>query len=196
MTPLSTAAQIALVLLGALAVVGVIVLVVLLVQLRRVGRELERRAGPLLEKSSVVAGNLEYITAQIRTDVERLNDSVASLTSRLNQASDHMEDRIEEFNALMEVVQGEAEDVFLDTAATVRGIRAGARSLAEPGGGPGRRDRDRQPDRELTDGSVGGDRRRLAEGADGGEGTSPDPGALDEEEESPTEPDPARERSA
>ncbi len=44
-----------------------------------------------------------------------------------------MEDRIEEFNALMEVVQGEAEGVFLDTAATVRGLRAGARQLAEPG---------------------------------------------------------------
>ena len=33
----------------------------------------------------------------------------------------------------MEVVQGEAEGMFLDTAATMRGLRAGARSLAEPG---------------------------------------------------------------
>jgi hypothetical protein len=40
-----------------------------------------------------------------------------------------MEERIEEFNALMEVVQTEAEDLFLDTASTVRGVRAGARSI-------------------------------------------------------------------
>ncbi len=53
-----------------------------------------------------------------------------------------MEERIEEFNALMEVVQGEAEDIFLDTASTVRGVRAGARSIASGGqeeGGAGSR---------------------------------------------------------
>jgi hypothetical protein len=31
----------------------------------------------------------------------------------------------------MEVVQEEAEGVFIDTAATVRGVRAGARSLTD-----------------------------------------------------------------
>jgi hypothetical protein len=54
-----------------------------------------------------------------------------------------MEERIEEFNALIEVVQGEAEDIFLDTASTVRGVREGARSITsgrrrrDPGSGPG-----------------------------------------------------------
>jgi len=43
-----------------------------------------------------------------------------------------MEERIEEFNALMEVVQTEAEDLFLDTASTMRGVRAGARSIGSP----------------------------------------------------------------
>jgi len=43
-----------------------------------------------------------------------------------------MEDRIEEFNALMETVQGEAEEIFLDTAATVHGLREGARSITTP----------------------------------------------------------------
>jgi hypothetical protein len=102
---------------------------VLLVQIRRLGRELNRQAGPLLERGKVVAANLEYISAQVRTDVERLNGSVKALSDRLHQASDRMEERIEEFNALMEVVQGEAEGMFLDTAATVRGVRAGARNL-------------------------------------------------------------------
>lgn len=134
MSSLSVAAQIALVLLGALAVVGVVAIVVLLMHVRRLGRQVQDRAGPLLDRSALVAANLEYITAQVRTDVERLNDSVEGLTQRLNQASEHMEDRIEEFNALMEVVQGEAEGVFLETAATVRGIRAGARELT--GGNP------------------------------------------------------------
>ena len=38
---------------------------------------------------------------------------------------------VEEFNALMDVVQGEAEAVLLDTAAAVRGVRAGARTIGE-----------------------------------------------------------------
>jgi hypothetical protein len=43
-----------------------------------------------------------------------------------------MEERVEEFNALMDVVQDEAESVLLDTAAVVRGVRAGAQTM---GGG-------------------------------------------------------------
>jgi hypothetical protein len=44
-----------------------------------------------------------------------------------------MEERIEEFNVLMEVVQGEAEEIFLDTASTVRGVREGARAISSLG---------------------------------------------------------------
>ena len=46
-----------------------------------------------------------------------------------------MEKRIEEFNALMEVVQGEAEGVFIKTAAAVRGVRQGAQALGKTSGG-------------------------------------------------------------
>ena len=42
-----------------------------------------------------------------------------------------MERRVEEFNALMEVVQSEAEDILLGSAAAVRGVRASARSLRD-----------------------------------------------------------------
>jgi hypothetical protein len=41
-----------------------------------------------------------------------------------------MEKRIQDFTALVEVLQTEAEDLALDTAAAVRGVRAGTRSLA------------------------------------------------------------------
>ncbi len=137
---LAVAADVAIVALGALAVVTVVVVVVLLFQIRKVGRGLrdtaravEKNVAPVLDRSRGVAANLEFITAALRTDVERLNESIKALSARLQQASDHMEERIDEFNALMEVVQSEAEDVFIDTASAVRGIRAGARTLAEPG---------------------------------------------------------------
>lgn len=90
--------------------------------------------GPVSDRARSISDNVEFVTQALRTDVTRLNDSVKSLTGRLTQASDHMEVRIEEFNALMEVVQGEAEDIFLDTAATVKGVREGAKAIARPRG--------------------------------------------------------------
>ncbi len=134
---LSIAADIALVGLGALALVAAFAVVVLLLQLRRLGtqiaalgRELNGKVDPVVEKSRTVAANLEFISASVRTDVEKVTGAVRQLSERLEQASDHMEARIDEFNALMEVVQGEAESTFLDTASAVRGVKAGARRLS------------------------------------------------------------------
>ena len=100
--------------------------------LRRVARSAEKKADPLLERSRSVAANVEFITATLRTDVEGLHQSVRGLADRLKDASSRMETRVDEFNALMDVVQGEAEDVFIDTASTARGVRAGARRLIRP----------------------------------------------------------------
>ena len=133
---LAIAADIALVGLGAFALVAAFAVVVLLLQLRRLGvqiaslgRELNGKIDPVVEKSRTVAANLEFVSASVRTDVEKVTGAVRQLSERLEQASDHMEARIDEFNALMEVVQGEAESTFLDTASAVRGVKAGARSL-------------------------------------------------------------------
>ncbi len=98
----------------------------------RASAAIDRRITPFSERAKGISDNVEFITRAVRTDVERLNKSVKALSSRLQHASDRMEERIEEFNALMEVVQSEAEDAFLDTAATVRGVRAGARAIGRP----------------------------------------------------------------
>jgi uncharacterized protein YoxC len=140
---LATGTNVALVALGFLALISVVVLLVLLKQIRDVGRavqsvagRLERGIDPVLERARGVATNVEYISAAVRADVEHLNVSVKALSERLRQASDHMEERIDEFNALLQVVQSEAEGMFLDTASTVRGVREGARRLSAPGHPP------------------------------------------------------------
>lgn len=134
---LAIAADWALVVVALTILVTAIITIVTLLRttraMRSIGREASRRADPLLERSKSVAANMEFISASLRTDIEGLHRSVRALSDRLQQASDHMESRIEDFNALMEVVQGEAETVFLDTASTARGVRAGARQLVRPG---------------------------------------------------------------
>ena len=122
----------------ALVVLGVLLaLIGVLLQLRRLARSVgevtrrfEKDAGPVLERAKSVAENVDFITAAVRTDVQKLNNSVSRLNDRLKEASERMEERIQDFTALVEVLQTEAEDLALDTAAAVRGVRASTRNLA------------------------------------------------------------------
>ncbi|MDA0312272.1 MAG: hypothetical protein O2992_09175 [Gemmatimonadetes bacterium] len=139
---LSIAADVSMIVVG----VSILILAVALSWfLRKANRTLDsvrtgvsQSLGPVSDRARSISDNVEFITQALRTDVERLNGSVRALTNRLHQASDRMEERIEEFNALMEVVQEEAEDIFIDTAAAVRGVRESALVLggARPSGTP------------------------------------------------------------
>ena len=84
---------------------------------------------PVMRHAASVADNLDYITTAIRVDVQQLTRTVATANEQLLRAVRETEERVADFHALLDVVQSEAEDVFVSTASTVRGVRAGARSL-------------------------------------------------------------------
>jgi methyl-accepting chemotaxis protein len=117
-------------------------LVTVLLQLRgltrsvtSLARRVETEAGPVMERARSVAENVDFITMAVRNDIQKLNESVSHLNERLMESSHRMEERIQDFTALVEVLQSEAEDLALDTAAAVRGVRAGTRALARRGPG-------------------------------------------------------------
>jgi uncharacterized protein YoxC len=85
---------------------------------------------PIMRHASSVADNLDYITTSIRTDIQQVNATVGAANQRLHQAVAMTEERLNQFSALLEVVQDEAEQLFVSTAAAARGVRAGAASLA------------------------------------------------------------------
>ena len=149
---LSVAADISIVIVAATVVVLAVVIALLLLRANRLLGEVRQHVAPVTERTRGIAENVEHITRSLRDDVKRVNESVEALTDRLKQASDRMEERIEDFNALMEVVQEEAEGVFIDTASTVRGVRAGARSLAD---GP------REPNLQVSEPSPDGEMDEL-----------------------------------
>ena len=140
-TFLSTAEAISTIILT-IAVVGVLFAATgVLFHLRNLTRtagalamRFEKDAAPVIERAKSVAENVDFITMAVRTDIQKLNASVSRLSDRLQDASIDMEKRIQDFTALVEVLQVEAEDLALDTAAAVRGVRAGTRSLAGGGG--------------------------------------------------------------
>ncbi len=90
---------------------------------------LRRDLGPLLERTRGVMQNAEEISATVRDDVERLSETVGRFESQLREVADMTGERVREFDALLGAIQEEAEDLFLTTASTARGIRAGVRAL-------------------------------------------------------------------
>ena len=87
--------------------------------------------GPLVRNANSIADNVNYITTAIRVDVQQFNQTVALANERLTAAVKTAERRMNELDALMRVVQREAEDAFVSTASTLRGVRAGATTLRD-----------------------------------------------------------------
>jgi uncharacterized protein YoxC len=80
---------------------------------------------PLMRHASAIADNVDYISTAIRVDVQQVSQTVAAVNQRLQQAADVAEDRIKQLNALLDVVQEEAESAFVTTASTIRGVQTG-----------------------------------------------------------------------
>jgi cytochrome c556 len=126
---LQVAAEVSTVVIAVMSVLLLVVTLLFLVQLKRLLGSVQQHVQPVTDRARVAAENVEYITALVRQDVQKVRASVSGLSDRLGEASERMEERVEEFNALMDVVQDEAESVLLDTAAIVRGVRAGAQTM-------------------------------------------------------------------
>jgi uncharacterized protein YoxC len=80
---------------------------------------------PLMRHASAIADNVDYITTSIRVDVQQVSQTVAAVNQRLQEAVASAEDRMNALNALLDVVQEEAESAFLTTASTIRGVQTG-----------------------------------------------------------------------
>src|SRR5450756_2192163 len=64
---------------------------------------------PLMRHASAIADNVDYISTSLRVDIQQVSQTVAAVNQRLQQAASAAEDRINQLNALLEVVQEEAE---------------------------------------------------------------------------------------
>lgn len=84
---------------------------------------------PIMRHAHTISDNVNYITTSIRVDVQQVNQTIATANERLMDAVRVTEQRLQDFNALLQVVQQEAEDVFVSTASTLHGVRSGAVSF-------------------------------------------------------------------
>jgi uncharacterized protein YoxC len=86
---------------------------------------------PIMHNAHVITDNINFVTTALRADVEKVNATIHMANERVQEAVALSERRLNEFNALLAVVQQEAEHLFLSTASTVRGVREGAATFRD-----------------------------------------------------------------
>ena len=80
---------------------------------------------PLMRHASAIADNVDYVSTAIRVDIQQVSQTVAAVNQRLQEALVGAEDRMKQLNALLDVIQEEAESAFVTTASTIRGVQTG-----------------------------------------------------------------------
>lgn len=112
-------------------------------------------AAPAVRHVTAAAENLQAVSVTVKENAARLGDTVADANRRLRDAADAAEERLGEFNALLGVVQEEAEGLFINSASTARGLRAGAQAFRRFRGSDTRRGRREFDDDEYLDDDDG-----------------------------------------
>jgi len=122
--------------IGVSLVTLIVLLIIGAVRTRAAGKRFEQLLQrtfddlkPVIERSKAISQDLSAVTTSIRGDVAAVSETVASANEKVRAALTATEERVAEFNALLDVIQDEAEDLFVSTAAAVRGVRGGAASL-------------------------------------------------------------------
>ena len=86
---------------------------------------------PLMRHASTIADNVNYISTSVRVDIQQVSQTISMANQKLVASVEAADDRIKELNALLAVVQEEAEGAFVTTASTLRGVRTGINEAFE-----------------------------------------------------------------
>lgn len=84
---------------------------------------------PAIRNLTAASEQAKAISVTLKKNVDELSGTVSQTNDKVQRAAEAAEVRLGELNALMGVVQREAEDIFVRTASTVRGVQKGAGAL-------------------------------------------------------------------
>lgn len=93
--------------------------------------KLSAETKPLIERATSIVEDTREVVAMVRTDVERLTDAAGAVSEQLIDAADVTSQRIDEVNAVLDVLQAELEGAAIGTVSAIRGVRVGARTLSD-----------------------------------------------------------------
>lgn len=84
---------------------------------------LREEIGPALQAVNRVAGKVEGISDQVAGEVREVLETSRRTRYNIERGIKRAQDRLEDFDALVEVVQEEVEETALDATAAIRTVR-------------------------------------------------------------------------
>jgi uncharacterized protein YoxC len=94
--------------------------------LERVAESLERDARPVLQSVRSVVEDATGVIAAVRSEADGFIGASHDLRDRLERLVGRTEERLQDLDALVDVLQYEVEETALDVAAALRTTRRGA----------------------------------------------------------------------
>src|SRR5262249_19517795 len=85
---------------------------------------------PVLQRVRETSDNVAAISGTVRKDVTTVSGTIDDASESVRHAVTLPERRLHDLNALLDVVQDEAEHLFVTAASVVRGVRGGAAAFA------------------------------------------------------------------
>jgi hypothetical protein len=132
-----------------LLAVGALISLILLLQAMRDGvqklngtlERLNADTRPMLANANAIVGDAREMVATVKRDVAVVSDAAAAMGDTILDAATATAQRIDEVNAVLDVVQDELEETAITAISAVRGVRMGANALTSRLPGRGRRKR-------------------------------------------------------
>lgn len=117
--------------------IGVLIATILLIFSMRAGVQkfnqtvdrLSTETKPLMANATAIVGDAREVVAMLRTDIERVTEAAEALSEQLLDAADTTARRVDNVNAVLDVLQHELEDTALSAVSAIRGVRVGAGAL-------------------------------------------------------------------
>ncbi len=104
---------------------------------------------PLVHQATRLSEDAHDIVKTVRKEVDKLADATGEVSDRILDISDAAEERIDQVNALLDVLQDEVQDTALGAVATARGLKVGAAALGAALMGNGRGTAKRQRRKKM-----------------------------------------------
>lgn len=119
-----------------LAVGALVILILLLATMRegvkKLNGTLDRLTSdtqPLLSNARAMVEDARDMVATVKRDVSAVSGAAAAMGDTILDAVEVTSQRIDEVNAVLDVVQDELEDTAITAISAVRGVRMGAREM-------------------------------------------------------------------
>jgi len=84
---------------------------------------------PMLSSARAIVEDARDMVATVKRDVGTVSGAAAAMGDTIREAADVTAQRIDEVNAVLDVVQEELEETAITAMSAVRGVRLGAREM-------------------------------------------------------------------